>query len=92
MNPGDSKLAETKRQELLGQIINAELALRKGLHLPGFGETVTAHLERALAHVREAYVAINETKQIRSVPQLVDDLNRIRQVMDDTRRGQHQRI
>lgn len=92
MNPKDSKLAETKRQELLGQIINAELALRKGLHIPGFGETVIAHLERALAHVREAYVAISETRQIRSVPQLVEDLNRIQQVMDHNRRGLSQRI
>jgi hypothetical protein len=92
MNPEEVKLAEAKRQELLGHITNAELALRKGLHIPGFGETTAAHLERALAHVREAYVAINETKPIRSVPQLVEDLNRVQQAMDDTRRGRSQYV
>ena len=92
MNPEEVKLAETKRQELLGQITNAELALRKGLHIPGFGETAAAHLERALAHVREAYVAIDETKPIRSVPQLVEDLNRVQQAMDDTRRSRSQHV
>lgn len=92
MNPEDTKQAELIRQELLSQITNAELALRKGLHIPGFGETTAAHLERALAHVREAYVAINETKSIRSVPQLVEDLNRVQQAMDDTRRGRSQHI
>jgi len=92
MNPDDIHPAEAKRQELLGQITNAELALRKGLHISGFGETTAAHLERALAHVREAYVAINETKPIRSVPQLVEDLNRVQQAMEDTRRGRSQHV
>ena len=55
--------------------------------------TARAHLERAMAHIQEAYIAINESKPVRTVPQLVDDLNRIQQVMDDVQqRGKSQRI
>lgn len=92
MKPGDVKLAEAKRQELLGQLKAAESALRSGLHTHGFGETTRAHLERALAHVQEAYIAINETRPVRTVEQLAQDLTRIQQVMDDAKRGKSQRI
>jgi hypothetical protein len=92
MNPDDLKAVEARRQELLGQLKAAEAALRSGLHTHGFGSAARAHMERALAHICEAYVAINEAKQVRTVQQLVDDLNRIQQVMDDARRGKSQRI
>ena len=92
MNSDDFKMVEAKRQELLGQLKAAESALRSGLHTEGFGSTARAHMERAMAHICEAYIAINEAKQVRTVQQLVDDLNRIQQVMDDARRGQSQRI
>ena len=58
----------------------------------GFGDTARAHLERARAHINEAYIAINENIAVRTVPQLVDDLNRIQQVMDDVQRRKSQRI
>jgi len=92
MNGEDFKMVEAKRQELLGQIKAAESALRSGLHTDGFGSTARAHMERAMAHICEAYIAINEARQVRTVQQLVDDLNRIQQVMDDAKRGQSQRI
>jgi hypothetical protein len=92
MNSDDFKTVEAKQQELLGRLKAAESALRSGLHTEGFGSTARAHMERAMAHICEAYVAINEAKQVRTVQQLVEDLNRIQQVMDDARRGQSQRI
>jgi hypothetical protein len=49
-------------------------------------------MERALAHIREAYVAFNEMGHARTVQQLVNDLVRIQQVMDGSRPGQSQRI
>jgi hypothetical protein len=76
---------EARRQALLGQLRTAEAAVRAGLHAHGFGETARAHLERAMAHINEAYIAINETKPVRTVPQLVEDLNRIQQVMEEVR-------
>ena len=93
MNADELKAIENQRQALLGQLTAAETALRSGLHAThGFGEIARAHMERARAHIQEAYVAINEAKAVRSVQQLVDDLNRIQQVMDEARRGKSQRI
>ena len=83
---GELQIIEAKRQALLGQLRTAEAAVRAGLHVHGFGETARAHLERAMAHINEAYIAIHETKSVRTVPQLVDDLNRIQQLMDDVQR------
>lgn len=85
-------MVEAKRQELLGQIKAAESALRSGLHTQGFGSIARAHMERAMAHIYEAYIAINEARQVRTVQQLVDDLNRIQKVMDDAKLGKSQRI
>ena len=83
---------EAERQALLGQLQAAEAALRAGLHAQGFGGVARAHMERALAHIREAYIAINESKAVRTVPQLVDDLNRVQQLMDAHQRRGSQRI
>ena len=93
MNSGELQAIESQRQALLGQLTAAETALCAGLHATrGFGETAREHMERARAHLQEAYVAINEAKSVRTVQQLVNDLNRIQQVMEDARRGQSQRI
>lgn len=92
MSADDLKDAEAKRQELLRQLTTAESALRGGMHTPGFGKTPLDHMERALAHVREAFIAINETKAVRTVQQLVDDLNRVEQVVTEAKRGRTQRI
>ncbi len=93
MNPGELQTIESQRQALLGQLATAETALRSGLHIQqGFGSTARAHMDRAMAHICEAYIAINEGKSVRSVHQLVDDLTRIQQVMDDVQRRKSQRI
>ena len=90
----NSELAaiEARRQALLGQISTAEAALRAGLHAHGFGGTAREHLERAMAHIHEAFIAINEAKAVRTVPQLVDDLNRIQHLLDEGRRSKSQSI
>jgi hypothetical protein len=92
MNPGEYQKSEAKRQELLGQLKSAETALRGGLGIEGFGSTTRSHMERAVAHVSEAYIAINEGKSVRSVQQLVEDLNRIQLVVENARRDKSQRI
>ncbi len=93
MNPGELQAIESQRQALLGQLTAAETALRAGLHnTRGFGDTARAHMERARAHIQEAFIAINEAKSVRTVQQLVDDLNRVHQVMDDVQRRKSQRI
>jgi tetrahydromethanopterin S-methyltransferase subunit F len=92
MNPVEIKVIESRRQALLGQLTAAETALRNGLHSQGIGGTARAHLERAMAHLCEAYIAINERKSVRTVQQLVEDLNRVQQVLDDVQRRKSQRI
>jgi hypothetical protein len=92
MDSGNLKAIEAQRQALLGQLTAAESALRIGLHTHGFGSTARAHMERALAHIQEAYVAINEINRARTVQQLVNDLIRVQQVMDEAKQGKSQRI
>jgi len=85
MNPGEHSMLESRRQELLGQLRTAEASLRGSLHARGFGTIAREHLERSLAHIQEAYIAINESKPVRTVPQLVEDLTRIEQVCNEFR-------
>ena len=92
MNSDDLKAIESQRQALLGQLKAAESTLRSGLHTHGFGSIARAHLERALAHIQEACVAINEINRARTVEQLVNDLTRVQQVMDTATRGKSRHI
>jgi hypothetical protein len=92
MTSDEIQAVESKRQALLSQLNAAESALRSGLHTHGFGSTARAHMERAMAHIQEAYVAINEINRARTVQQLVNDLVRVQQVMDDAKRGHSQSI
>jgi len=92
MDSDDLKSIENQRQALLGQLTAAETALRTGLHTHGFGSTARAHMERALAHIQEAYMAINEFNRARTVEQLINDLVRVQQGMDAAKRGKSQHI
>lgn len=89
MSANDQNAIESQLQSLLGQLKAAESALRAGMHTHGFGCTARAHMERALAHIAESYIALTEPKNTRSVHQLVDDLNRIAEVTDDCKPRQH---
>ena len=93
MTLGEIMAIESRRQALLGQLSAAETALRNGLHSQGVGGNARAHLERAMAHLCEAYIAINENKSVceRSC-NLVTDLIRVERVMEDARRRPPQRI
>lgn len=92
MNAEQLKEIESQRQTFLEQLAVAESALRSGLQTHGFGGTARAHMERALAHIQEAGVAISEINRARTVQQLVNDLIRVQQVMEEAARGQSQHI
>jgi hypothetical protein len=83
MNAGALNRLELLRRALLGQLQTAEVNLRSGLHQHGMEAIVCAHLERALAHIREACVALNEQAKIRSVQELAEELARIEQMQAD---------
>ena len=88
MNAGSFNRLELLRRALLGQLQTADVNLRSGLHQHGIDALVRAHLERALAHIREATIAVNEQTKIRSVQELADQLTRIEQMQADLRAQQ----
>jgi len=88
MNAGALNHLELRRQALLGQLQTADVNLRSGLHQHGMDALVRAHLERALAHIREAYIAVNEQAKVRTVQELADQLARIEQMQADLRARQ----
>jgi len=85
MNTGGFDVVELRRRALLGQLQTAEVNLRAGLHQHGMDAGVRAHLERALAHIREAYIAVNEQIRVRPVRELADQLTRVEQMQADLR-------
>ena len=88
MNTGGFDVVELRRRALLGQLQTAEVNLRAGLHQHGMDAVVRAHLERALAHIREAYIAVNEQTRVRTVQELADQLTRVEQMQADLRAQQ----
>ena len=61
---------------ILQELETAEQALRENLHRNDLDATAREHMERALLHVREAFVATNEIGKACSVQQLVGDLDK----------------
>ena len=88
MNTGGFDVVELRRRALLGQLQTAEVNLRAGLHQHGMDAVVRAHLERALAHIREAYIAVNEQTRVRTVQELADQLTRVEQMQAELRAQQ----
>ena len=88
MNAGELNHLESRRRALLGQLQTADVNLRSGLHQHGMDAIVRAHLERALAYTREAYIAVNEQTKVRTVQELADQLTRVEQVQADLRAEQ----
>ena len=70
------------------QLHTAEQALRENLHRNDLDPTAREHMERALSHVREAYIATNEIGKARSVQRLVGDLEKVDRLVDKVRRRQ----
>ena len=68
-------------QRILDQLRDAESALRENLHRQDLDPTARAHMERALNHTLEAYIATNETGKARSVQRLVGDLEKVEQIV-----------
>ena len=74
-------------QRILEQLKDAESALRENLHRHDFEPTARAHMERALNHVRESYIATNEVGKARTVHQLVSDCEGVERLMIKINRG-----
>ena len=70
------------------QLDTAEQALRENLHRNDLDPTAREHMERALSHVREAYIATNEIGKARSVQRLVGDLEKVDRLVEKVRHCQ----
>jgi len=70
------------------QLDTAEQALRENLHRNDLDSTAREHMERALSHVREAYIATNEIGKARSVQRLVGDLEKVDRLVEKVRHRQ----
>ena len=88
MNPGEASTLDSRRYVLLARLQAADSSLRASLHQHGTDALVRAHLERALAHIREASIAVNEQTKVRTVQELADQLARIEQMQADLRAEQ----
>lgn len=74
MKPSERNIPETERRELLEQLSAAEAALCANLNLNCKDVTARVHMQRALAHIQEAAVAVRGLKRARKVRQLLEDL------------------
>ena len=73
---------------ILEQLNDAESALRENVHRHDLDLTARAHMERALSHVHEAYIATNEVGKARTVQQLTGDLEKVERLMEKIRQRQ----
>jgi len=92
MNSDELNAAESERQTMLIQLQAAEAALRSNLHRRRVDVTARAHMERALAHVREASAAIREAGCVRSVDQLVSELQEVEHFHSRYARQRHSSV
>jgi len=83
MTPPEANNREAQRQVLLGQLSAAEGALRANLDLNCANVTARVHMQRALAHIQEAIVAVNGVRRARTVWQLVEDLTKCKRNLDE---------
>ena len=68
-------------QPILSLLNDAESALRENLHHHELDTTARSHMERALNHIREAYIATNEIGKARTVQQLVNECETLGKLM-----------
>ncbi len=69
------------KRRVLQLLESAESALRETLHGHDLDPTAREHMERALSHTREAYIATNEIGKARSVQHLVRDLESVERLL-----------
>jgi Zn-dependent oligopeptidase len=81
MNPNQTAVVDCEREAFLGQLRTAEATLRARLYQDQIDPIARAHMERALAHVREACTAIRESGTARTVDQLVSELQHAQQLL-----------
>lgn len=68
---------------ILRNLAGAEQSLQTNLHRSDLDRNARAHMERALSHVREAFIATNEIDKARTVQQVVADLTKVESLLQN---------
>ena len=85
MTASETNAPDLNRQALLVRLQSADTALRAGLNQPCAETLIRAHIERALAHIREAETALHNLSRARTVEQLAEHLAHIEEMGEELR-------
>ena len=85
MTAAESNAPDLNRHALHVRLQSADTALRAGLNQPCREALVRWHMERALAHIREAETALHNLARARTVEQLAEQLARIDEMREELR-------
>ena len=85
MTAAESNAPDLNRHALHVRLQSVDTALRAGLNQPCGEALVRSHIERALAHIREAETALHNLARARTVEQLAEQLARIDEMREELR-------
>ena len=83
MTAGEANTNDLSRLAFVARLQSADTALRAGLNQPGAEALVRAHVERALAHIREAETALHNLARARTVEELAHQLAHIDEMREE---------
>ena len=83
MTAAESNAPDLNRHALHVWLQSADTALRAGLNQPCGEALIRSHIERALAHIREAEIALHNLARARTVEQLAEQLARIDEMREE---------
>lgn len=85
MTTADSNITDLNRHAFLARLQTADTALRAGMGQDCIERLARAHVERALAHIREAETALHNLARARTVVDLAEQLARIDEMRAELR-------
>lgn len=85
MTAGESKMPDLNSHALLARLQSADTTLRSGLNQQGVEAIIRSHIERAVAHIREAETALHNLARARTVQELADQLASIEGMREELR-------
>ncbi len=85
MTAAESNAPDLNRHALHARLRLADTALRAGLNQACVAAIIRSHIERAVAHIREAEAALQNLARARTVEQLAEQLTRIDEMREELR-------
>ena len=85
MTASESNTTDLNRHAFIVRLQTADTALRVGMEQPCVERLARAHVERALAHIREAETALHNLARARTVTDLAEQLAHIDEMRAELR-------